>query len=546
MKKIRLILLIVLGAAVLAVAGFVKFVMREGSMPEPDYDDPESLWEIATRTERYIIRANPGRESSARKEALNALNDIALLDIPDGEKRKLIRERFPEESFWPDELKALLRKAESGDAEAQFRLGYLYFDADLSLPDVDRELGKHIEFSIPLAAKWYRKAALQGHVDAQFLLAMSYATYGHPLYQGELNLTDVREERVREEIEEWSEKAGRNGCPYAIAQGYGVPDGTDPEEWCEKGAAMLRDEAERGNLLALSKSKQPFEVYLKAAANGSVFAMLQYADLLRDGAADAEPDEAAADEWDRKALAASVKQLENGETVGLESVFAYRSKRKVLEALDKLAGTEAPEAFASRIMDILWDRLEQGTYRDYGLLLDIRPYGKAGDAEVAGQFNDEAFLRRLTEYAPQFRPIYAQRLFDRAWREKHAPEEGTPELMNELIETLRLLAGLGCRNARTMLGECYLNGIGVPEDKEQAVEWFRMAAEQRDWSAAYILGDESLRDDGAPPGWLEAKKWRWRTAHSKEEWTGADGFKRIFSEWYDTAGDLLVKLEKLF
>jgi len=546
MKKIRTILLIVLGMAVLALAGFVKYVMREGKMPEPDYDDPESLWEIATRTELYIIRANPGRESSARKDALKALNDIALLDVPDKEKRRLIRERFPEESFWPEELKALLKQAESGDAEAQFRLGYLYFDADWSLPDADREFRKYIEYSIPLAAKWFRRAALQGHADAQFFLAMSYAAYGHPLYQGELNLTDVREERVREEIEEWSEKAGRNGNPYAIAQGCGVPDGTDPEEWCEKGSAMLREDAERGNLLALSKTKQPSEVYLKAAANGSVFAMLQYADLLRNGAADTEPDEAAADEWDRKALSAAVKQLEDGETVGLESVFAYRSKRKVSEILDKLVGAEATAAFASRIMDILWDRLEQGTYRDYGLLLDIRQYGKAKDAESAGQFNDEAFLRRLTEYVPQFRPMYAQRLFDRAWREIHAPEEGTPALMNELIETLRLLAGLGFRNARTMLGECYLNGIGVPEDKEQAVEWFRMAAEQRDWSAAYILGDESLRDDGAPPGWLEAKKWRWRTVHSKEEWTGADGFRRLFSEWYDMACGFIDKLEKLF
>ena len=97
-----------------------------------------------------------------------------------------------------------------------------------------------------------------------------------------------------------------------------------------------------------------------------------------------------------------------------------------------------------------------------------------------------------------------------------------------------------------MLGECYLNGIGVPEDKEQAVEWFRMAAEQRDWGAVYILADECLRDDGAPPGWFEAKKWRWRRTHSSAEWTGADGFRRLFSEWYDTACGFLDKIEKLF
>ena len=97
-----------------------------------------------------------------------------------------------------------------------------------------------------------------------------------------------------------------------------------------------------------------------------------------------------------------------------------------------------------------------------------------------------------------------------------------------------------------MLGECYLYGIGVPKDKERAVEWFRRAAEHRDGMAVHTLADECLRDDGAPPGWFEAKKWRWRGRHFGEEWAGTDGFRGLFSEWYEAACGLLDKLKKLF
>jgi hypothetical protein len=44
--------------------------------------------------------------------------------------------------------------AEQGDADAQFKLGTMYYDAQ--------------------AAQWWRKAAEQGHVDAQLCLAAAY------------------------------------------------------------------------------------------------------------------------------------------------------------------------------------------------------------------------------------------------------------------------------------------------------------------------------------------------------------------------------------
>lgn len=57
----------------------------------------------------------------------------------------------------------LIRKAESGDAEAQYKLGYLYFGGRDGFPENKEE-----------AFKWYLKAAEQGHVEAQYRIGESY------------------------------------------------------------------------------------------------------------------------------------------------------------------------------------------------------------------------------------------------------------------------------------------------------------------------------------------------------------------------------------
>ena len=125
-KKLLLVLLIVPTICVTILAGIVVFDRLSRPAQVFDYDDPENLWRLAERTERYLLRAHSDEAPSARREALRALEEIALLDVPDAEKIRLIRERFPEESFWDDDTKSLLHAAESGDPEAQFQLGRRY------------------------------------------------------------------------------------------------------------------------------------------------------------------------------------------------------------------------------------------------------------------------------------------------------------------------------------------------------------------------------------------------------------------------------------
>jgi len=57
-------------------------------------------------------------------------------------------------------------KAEKGDAQAQFDLGWMYDE------------GKSVEQDSAEAAKWYREAASRGQKRAQFKLGFMYSTGG--------------------------------------------------------------------------------------------------------------------------------------------------------------------------------------------------------------------------------------------------------------------------------------------------------------------------------------------------------------------------------
>ena len=59
-------------------------------------------------------------------------------------------------------IDSLRQKAEQGDADAQFMLGYAY------------DFGKGVLQDHKEAVKWWQKAAEQGHADAQYWLGAAY------------------------------------------------------------------------------------------------------------------------------------------------------------------------------------------------------------------------------------------------------------------------------------------------------------------------------------------------------------------------------------
>ena len=392
-KKKRIILLIAL--TVVTLLGIIIVVCLALNHPERtiDYDDPESLWVLAERTEQYIVRANPDKDSPARKEALQALEDIALLEVSEDEKARLIRERFPEESFWTDDMKALLKEAESGDAEAQFRLGSIYVKRWFWDTKDEHELGKCVVESEVLAAKWFREAALQGHAKAQSMLASCYHTYeeSHPLAKnlGSSGLSRKKRERIDRESEEWMLKSGQNGNSEAYIaaalMGCDIPLSKEEiKQSLEDLTAARREAAKRGNIKAMLLLGEDFsfsapnaaesvEWLKKAAELDSVAGMCLYAKVLevimkQSAKADAAgiipldecPDDETVKQWRQKAFDTAVRRLDEGDAEGLVEFFG--TAHPPLSDLNDYLSGEDLAAFVNRTVPKLWDRIEAGDY----------------------------------------------------------------------------------------------------------------------------------------------------------------------------------------
>ena len=103
-----------------------------------------------------------------------------------------------EEEITEQDVEELKKKAEQGDADAQYNLGLCY------------ETGEVVERDYKEAVKWYKMAAEQGHADAQFNLGFCYANVK------ELGLGLA-------EAMEWYEKAAEQGhvlARYTLALSY--------------------------------------------------------------------------------------------------------------------------------------------------------------------------------------------------------------------------------------------------------------------------------------------------------------------------------------
>jgi TPR repeat protein len=560
-KKKRIILLIVLSVLTLAGCIIVCIALNRAKRPI-DYDDPESLWVLAERTEQYIIRANPDKDSPARKEALKALEDIAALEVSYDEKARLIHERFPEESFWTDDVRELLKQAEAGDAEAQFLLGCFYTRKKPPLrrdPGIDLERGRCVIKSEPLAAKWFRKAAMQGHAAAQFRLGWCYMGNealhvtseadrippGHPANKNVVWLSDRAEKQIERESDAWLVKAAENGdidtwIFLHIVPLYNLSPklSAEKEQVREAALAALLEAAERGDTKAMIggfylRFDDPawFERLRKAAEQGDVEAMITYARELErkmDDDADAEAAETVK-QWRQKAFDTAMKQLDEGNAAGLNELFRDKTYLPDLEAY---LGGETASDFVNRIMPRLWERIERGDYEFAPAVIRELSYsfgGKPGFVDldrvtVNGRFAELGFFHNQT--------LLAKALFSTT---------RTPEEHAEGLRLARKLAGLGYADAQYILGWCLVDyfetGTDIPRNKPEGVKWMRKAAEQEDYESMITLSGY-LTSGGAPINYFEAVGW---SLEGRAHKAGYDSFLEC---WYNVLAEPFKRIRR--
>ena len=110
----------------------------------------------------------------------------------------------------PERIKSLMEEADQGVSQSQYLLGYAYFTGSSVPRDLNLSMYWHQKASSPLndytaSAKWYRKAANQGHSGSQHSLG-DYYFFGRGVPK------DINQAK------KWYRKAANQGHPIAIGK----------------------------------------------------------------------------------------------------------------------------------------------------------------------------------------------------------------------------------------------------------------------------------------------------------------------------------------
>lgn len=82
----------------------------------------------------------------------------------------------------------------------------------------------------------------------------------------------------------------------------------------------------------------------------------------------------------------------------------------------------------------------------------------------------------------------------------------------QAVKWYRQAADEGYVESQWNLGLMYYNGFGVNQSYEEAAKWFRLAAEQGNPIYQFVLGDMYYYGEGVPKDLQEALKWYERAA----------------------------------
>lgn len=255
----------------------------------------------------------------------------------------------------------------------------------------------------------------------------------------------------------------------------------------DKDIKSLRKQAERGNADAQVKLG---ECYAKGQG------------IPKDSAEAARWYRKAAEQGDARAQERLGLCYSNGEGVPQDFFEAVRWYRKAAEQGLALAQS----------------RLGQGYYDGEGVPQDyveavqwLRKASEQNSSDGGVFFNIQAAQVRLGHCYYNGRGVlqdYAEAV--RWYRQAAEKKNIQVELGNKFVA----LEDSGDLEAQNRLGICYYNGLGVPQNYTEAVQWFRKAAEEGLADAQYYLGKCYYDGQGVSQDYNEAIVWYRKAAEN--------------------------------
>ncbi|RYD36570.1 MAG: hypothetical protein EOP86_05625 [Verrucomicrobiaceae bacterium] len=352
-------------------------------------------------------------------------------------------------------VKFFAAEAERGNKDAQFALGRIYQD------------GSGVVQSLPQAEAFYRRAAAQGHADAQ----------------GNLATILLSTSRDQEGLS-WLKKGAENGCLRAmvtmanfLVTGTGVPkDPAAAKALLDKAAAAGDGEAyEALSLLYETGTGVPkdpakaLELLNEASKRNSVKAMLKLAVRYLNGTGTPKDPAKAKALLERASdLGTTEAQLALGNLYSSKD-FPEKNAVKAMEWYQK--ASEAGDALATFKMGVLYSEGADGLPKD-----DVKAMACFERAANGGQ---TAAMFNMGTYYEKGRGVAANPESAVKWQLKSA------------------IGGFGV--AQREVGLRYREGRGVNKDSVAALSWLGRAAVSGDAAAAVTLADMLITGEGGLP-----------------------------------------------
>lgn len=410
-----------------------------------------------------------------------------------------------------------MARAEAGQPEPQYQLGRLY------------ESGAGVPQDDSLAAAWFRKAAQQDHLDAEFFLASLYlsgrgvprdsteaarrfrlaAERGHSWSQFWMTPSLFRtwkstgDSTAVAEALRWLRAACDQGLPaaeFSLGSMYRTGDG------------ITEDSAQAVRWLTAAADHQSRDAQSMLASMYCTqdWIPAQRAEALR---------------WFHEAA-------EDGYPTAQFALALLLSERMILQ------GVVLPEANAPGTPDLMsaymWSRIasEPGDLELRSSVFPVNPQMlmMALELDLTAEQLAEANRRALDwlERHPDYPPGRKQVVM-------------TDELVREHAD-LKARAERGDAEAQLELSIRHHNGMGTPRSYREAARWARLAADQGLARAQVAMGDLCLRGEGVTRSATEAASWYRKAAQSGDP-MGQEQLARLYSGGEGVAQDDRQALE---
>ncbi|KAJ3067867.1 hypothetical protein HDU98_008947 [Podochytrium sp. JEL0797] len=381
-----------------------------------------------------------------------------------------------------EETEQFIESAKSGNIKAKVTLARMYLNGD----GVEKDIGKSID--------WFKNAAMEGDVSAQFEVAR--------IYESGLGGVEVNFKEALNWFEDvvYKEAAAKNDAraQFMVGQyhhrGLGMEkvDMAKAIEWYKKASSHGSADADaqlgllylRGQTVAKDVQKA-FTFFAKAAEHGNVIAQVQLANIFKTGAAGVvSADEARAADWYRKG--AMVGDAESQDLLGL----MY------------LNGSDATPKNYGIAVEWFQQAAEQG----YNKARNNLAYMLANGFGISKDPKEAFHLYSLT--ASEGSAEGQTRL-----GVMHLTGQGAPQDFGIAVTLFTKAASQGNAEAEYQLGFAYRNGSGVSRDLYKAYEWYLKSAEKGNSDAQNSMGSKYLTGAaGVNVSYSKAYEWFLKSA----------------------------------